>query len=85
MTLQKLLNQVNDLINNILVWYYFSSYCFNFFLGFRNALFVGFAIPMSMFISFFILQSLGYTMNTMVLFALVMGLGMLVDNGTSNY
>ena len=51
-----------------------------FFLGFRNALFVGFAIPMSMFI-FFILQSLGYTMNTMVLFALVMGLGMLVDNG----
>ena len=52
-----------------------------FFLGFRNALFVGFAIPMSMFISFFILQSLGYTMNTMVLFALVMGLGMLVDNG----
>jgi multidrug efflux pump subunit AcrB len=50
-------------------------------LGFRNALFVGFAIPMSMFISFVILQALGYTMNTMVLFALVMGLGMLVDNG----
>ena len=52
-----------------------------FFLGFRNALFVGFAIPMSMFMSFMILSTLGYTMNTMVLFGLVMGLGMLVDNG----
>ena len=52
-----------------------------FFLGFRNALFVGFAIPMSMFMSFMILSALGYTMNTMVLFGLVMGLGMLVDNG----
>ena len=52
-----------------------------FFLGFRNALFVGFAIPMSMFMSFMILSFMGYTMNTMVLFGLVMGLGMLVDNG----
>ena len=52
-----------------------------FFQGFRNALFVGFAIPMSMFMSFMILSFMGYTMNTMVLFGLVMGLGMLVDNG----
>ena len=36
---------------------------------------------MSMFMSFMILSALGYTMNTMVLFGLVMGLGMLVDNG----
>ena len=52
-----------------------------FFLGFRNSLFVGFAIPMSMFMSFMIMSFMGYTMNTMVLFGLVMGLGMLVDNG----
>ena len=75
------INQVNDLINNILFGVLLVVTILTFFLGFRNALFVGFAIPMSMFISFFILQSLGYTMNTMVLFALVMGLGMLVDNG----
>ena len=75
------INQVNDLINNILFGVLLVVTVLTFFLGFRNALFVGFAIPMSMFISFFILQSLGYTMNTMVLFALVMGLGMLVDNG----
>ena len=52
-----------------------------FFLGFKNALFVGFAIPMSMFMSLMILNALGYTMNTMILFGLIMGLGMLVDNG----
>ena len=75
------LNQVNDLVNNILFGILLVVTVLTFFLGFRNALFVGFAIPMSMFISFVILQNLGYTMNTMVLFALVMGLGMLVDNG----
>ena len=75
------LNQVNDLVNNILFGVLLVVTVLTFFLGFRNALFVGFAIPMSMFISFVILQALGYTMNTMVLFALVMGLGMLVDNG----
>ena len=52
-----------------------------FFLGFRNSLFVGFAIPMSMFMSFAIISMLGYTMNRMILFGLIMGLGMLVDNG----
>ncbi|MBT8297727.1 MAG: efflux RND transporter permease subunit, partial [Maribacter sp.] len=59
-----------------------------FFLGFRNALFVGFAIPMSMFMSFMILNYLGafvdgmsFTLNTMILFGMIMGLGMLVDNG----
>ena len=52
-----------------------------FFLGLRNAIFVGVAIPMSMFMSFLILSSMGVTLNTMVLFSLVLALGMLVDNG----
>lgn len=52
-----------------------------FFLGIRNALFVGVAIPLSMLMSFFILSGLGITLNVMVLFALVLALGMLVDNG----
>ena len=75
------INQVNDLVNNILFGVLLVVTVLMFFLGFRNALFVGFAIPMSMFMSLMILQALGYTLNTMVLFALVMGLGMLVDNG----
>ena len=52
-----------------------------FFLGLRNALFVGIAIPMSMLMSFVILNAMGITLNTIVLFALVLALGMLVDNG----
>ena len=52
-----------------------------FFLGLRNALFVGIAIPLSMLLSFLVLNSLGVTLNIMVLFSLVLALGMLVDNG----
>ncbi len=75
------LNQVDDLINNIIFGILLVVTVLMFFLGFRNALFVGFAIPMSMTMSFMILSTLGYTMNTMILFGLIMGLGMLVDNG----
>ena len=77
----KTINQVDDLVNNIIFGIILVVGVLMFFLGFRNALFVGFAIPMSMFMSFMILQTLGYTMNTMVLFGMIMGLGMLVDNG----
>ncbi|WP_034259735.1 efflux RND transporter permease subunit [Altibacter lentus] len=77
----KTINQVDDLVNNIIFGIILVVTVLMFFLGFRNALFVGFAIPMSMFMSFMILSALGYTMNTMILFALIMGLGMLVDNG----
>jgi multidrug efflux pump subunit AcrB len=74
-------NQVNDLVNNIIFGVILVVLVLMFFLGFRNALFVGFAIPLSMLMSLTILSALGFTLNTMVLFGLVMGLGMLVDNG----
>ncbi|WP_282159999.1 efflux RND transporter permease subunit [Ulvibacterium marinum] len=75
------LNQVDDLVNNIIFGIILVVTVLMFFLGFRNALFVGFAIPMSMFISFTILNLFGNTLNTMILFGMIMGLGMLVDNG----
>ena len=78
---EKTINQVDDLVNNIIFGIILVVTVLMFFLGFKNALFVGFAIPMSMVISFFIIELLGYTMNTMILFAMIMGLGMLVDNG----
>lgn len=74
-------NQVNDLVNNIIFGVILVVIVLMFFLGFRNALFVGFAIPLSMLMSLSILSAMGFTLNTMVLFGLVMGLGMLVDNG----
>ncbi|MCR1023400.1 efflux RND transporter permease subunit [Cellulophaga baltica] len=75
------IGQVDDLVNNIIFGVILVVTVLMFFLGFKNALFVGFAIPMSMFMSLMILGWLGQSLNTMVLFGLIMGLGMLVDNG----
>jgi multidrug efflux pump subunit AcrB len=77
----KTIGQVDDLVNNIIFGIILVVTVLMFFLGFKNALFVGFAIPMSMFMSLMILNYLGFTLNTMILFGLIMGLGMLVDNG----
>ncbi|MDO6744368.1 efflux RND transporter permease subunit [Tenacibaculum soleae] len=75
------ISAVDDLVNNIIFGVILVVTVLMFFLGFKNAIFVGFAIPMSMFMSLMILNMLGYTLNTMILFGLIMGLGMLVDNG----
>ena len=72
---------VSDLENSIVLGVILVVLVLYFFLGFRNALFVGIAIPLSMLLSFIILSFLGVTLNTMVLFSLVIALGMLVDNG----
>ena len=52
-----------------------------FFLGLRNSLFVGLAIPLSMLMGIMILHATGVTMNIVVLFSLILALGLLVDNG----
>jgi len=72
---------VSSLENNIISGIILVTLVLLFFLGTRNALFVGVAIPLSMFTTFLILGALGITINMMVLFALIMALGMLVDNG----
>lgn len=73
--------QVDELQNSIIFGVILVVGVLLFFLGLRNALFVGIAIPLSMFMSFMILNSMGITFNVMVLFSLVLALGMLVDNG----
>ena len=73
--------QVDELENSIIFGVLLVVGVLMFFLGLRNAVFVGIAIPMSMLLSFILLNALGYTLNMMVLFALVLALGMLVDNG----
>ncbi|MFM7628900.1 MAG: efflux RND transporter permease subunit [Algoriphagus sp.] len=73
--------QVSDLENSIIFGMILVVLVLMFFMGFRNSLFVGSAIPLSMFISFLVLDSFGITLNLMVLFSLILALGMLVDNG----
>lgn len=72
---------VDSLENNIISGVILVVLVLLFFLGTRNALFVGVAIPVSMFMSFLILSFLGITINMMILFSLILALGMLVDNG----
>ena len=72
---------LDNLENSIIFGLILVTLTLMFFLNVRNALFVGVAIPLSMFISFIILNIFGVTLNMMVLFALVIALGMLVDNG----
>ena len=72
---------VSELENSIIFGILLVVLVLLFFLGLRNALFVGIAIPLSMLLSMFILGAVGVTLNTMVLFSLILALGMLVDNG----
>lgn len=71
---------VDDLENNIISGLILVLLVLLAFLGFRTSLFVALAIPFSMLISFFVLQSFGFTLNMVVLFSLILALGMLVDN-----
>jgi len=73
--------QLNNLENSMIMGVIFVVLVLFYFLGTRNALFVGLAIPMSMFTSFIILQMIGYKLNMIILFSLILALGMLVDNG----
>ena len=74
-------HQVNELSNHIIFGIVLVMIVLMFTMGLRNSLFVGAAIPLSMMMAFTILSAFGLTLNTMVLFGLVMGLGMLVDDG----
>ena len=71
---------VKDLENNIIAGILFVIAVLLFFLGVRNAVLVGIAIPLSMFLSFLIFQAMGQTLNFIILFSLIIALGMLVDN-----
>ncbi len=74
-------HQVNELSNHIIFGIILVMIVLMFTMGLRNSLFVGAAIPLSMLMAFAILSAFGFTLNTMVLFGLVMGLGLLVDDG----
>ena len=73
-------DMVSSLENNIISGLLLVVAVLLFFLGTRTAPFVGLAIPLSMLISFVIMQLIGFTLNMVVLFSLILALGMLVDN-----
>ena len=72
--------QLSNLENSIILGMILVIIVLFLFLGTRNSLFVGIAIPMSMFMSFMIMGMIGYKINMIVLFSMILALGMLVDN-----
>ena len=72
---------VTELTNTIITGMLLVVFILLFFLGKRNALIVGGAIPLSIFLSLTILQFMGIRLNMVVLFSLILAIGMLVDNG----
>ncbi len=71
---------VAELENNIINGFVLVMLCIFLFLGLTNSFFVAVCIPLSMLITFVVLNILGITLNMIVLFSLILSLGMLVDN-----
>lgn len=73
-------SQLSNLENSIILGVILVITVLFFFLGMRNALIVGISIPLSMLITFVVLNLLNSQINMIVLFSLILALGMLVDN-----
>ena len=71
---------LHDLINTIIIGFVLVTLILMFFMGATNAIFVGLSVPLSMFIAFLLLPGLDFTMNMIVLFAFLLGLGIVVDD-----
>ncbi|MDP6522204.1 MAG: efflux RND transporter permease subunit [SAR324 cluster bacterium] len=71
---------VNDLENNILSGFVLVFLVLLLVMGISNALLVAIAIPLSFLASMIILKVMGFTLNIVVLFSLILSLGLLVDN-----
>ncbi|MCS6990596.1 MAG: efflux RND transporter permease subunit [Chitinophagales bacterium] len=72
--------QVKELINTIIIGFVLVTVVLMFFMGATDAMFVAFSVPLSMFIAFIVLSLMGWSMNVIVLFAFLLGLGIVVDD-----
>jgi CzcA family heavy metal efflux pump len=71
---------VRDLENNIISGFLLVFLVLLVVMGVRNALFVATAIPLSFLLTLVVMEMMGFTLNFVVLFSLILALGMLVDN-----
>lgn len=76
----------DELVNTIVIGFILVLLILMFFMGVTNAFFVALSVPLSMFVAFIFLPAAdlivgaNVTLNFMVLFALVFGLGIIVDD-----
>jgi multidrug efflux pump subunit AcrB len=71
---------IEDLVNTVILGFIFVVLVLMFFMGVRDAIFVGLSVPLSALLAFIPLYFLGFTLNTIVLFAFLLGLGIVVDD-----
>ncbi len=71
---------LHDLINTIIIGFILVTIILMFFMGATNAIFVAMSVPLSMCIAFMVLPAFGFTLNMIVLFAFLLGLGIVVDD-----
>jgi multidrug efflux pump subunit AcrB len=71
---------LHDLINTIIIGFILVLVVLMFFMGATNAFFVALSVPLSMAIAFIVLDSIGFTMNMIVLFSFLLALGIVVDD-----
>jgi len=71
---------LTDLINSIIIGFVLVTLVLMFFMGTTNALFVGLSVPLSIFIAFLFMPSIGFNLNMIVLFSLLFALGIIVDD-----
>lgn len=76
----QVLTMISDLENSIISGMLFVILVLVFFLGIRNALLVGTAVPLSILVGFIVLHAMGQSVNFIILFSLIIALGLLVDN-----
>lgn len=72
-------DSLNNLFNNVIAAAVLVMIFAIIFIGFRNALLVGLSIPCSFLAALLIINMMGFTLNIVVLFALILSVGMLVD------
>lgn len=72
-------NTLNDLFNNVFFATVLVMIIIVWSLGARSSILVGLAIPGSFLLGMLVLSLMGYTLNMVVLFALILSIGMLVD------
>jgi multidrug efflux pump subunit AcrB len=83
---KKTATSFKDLVNTIIIGFILVLLVLMFFMGVNNAFFVALSVPLSVFVAFLFLPAADYivgthvTLNFIVLFALLFGLGIIVDD-----
>ena len=72
--------QVDNVENTLILSLFLVMITLYLFMGFRNSIIVATVLPLSMLITFIVIQLFGFTLNMIVLFSLIVLLGLLTDN-----